>query len=233
MKIYGRSITQLVEEQLMKWQAQNKKRKKTKEKPGPIITVSRETGCGGSEVAKRLAAKLGMDLIGGQIIQKVAESVQMSEKIIKSLDEKERTKRDEWLTGIFGSRYIWTDQYFHHLTKVIGTIGRHGSAVIVGRGAHHILPKEDIFRIRFTAPMDFRISHMMAEHGLSRQEAEKFIIQTDANRRAFIRQYFHVDLTDPSQYDLIVNLGALPIDVAVETIAVAFKSRWPGILAES
>ncbi|MCG6534925.1 MAG: cytidylate kinase-like family protein, partial [Syntrophales bacterium LBB04] len=132
-----------------------------------------------------------------------------------------------------GSRYIWSDQYFHHLTKVIGTIGRHGSAVIVGRGAHHVLPHEDTFRIRFIAPLDFRIRHMMAEHGLSRQEAEKYIVQTDANRRAFIRQYFHVDLTDPNQYDLIINLGSLAIDGAVETIKVAFKSRWSGMPSET
>jgi cytidylate kinase len=225
MKVYGRSAEQLVEEQLVKWQAQNVRRTKAKEQRGLIITVSRETGCGGSEVAKRLSEKLGLDLIGGQIIQRVAESVQMSTKIIESLDEREVTTRDEWLDGMFGSQYIWSDQYFRHLTRVIGTIGRYGSAVVVGRGAHLILPRNDTFRVRFIAPLDFRIRHMMDEHGLTGEEAEKYVIQTDADRRAFIRKYFHVDSTDSHQYDLIVNLAGVTIDGAVETIHVAARSK--------
>jgi len=228
MKTQSRSIEQLVEEQLKRWHAQRAKRRESQAKPGPVITVSRETGTGGSEVARRLAQKLGMDLMGGQIIQKVAESVQMSTKVIESLDEREITKRDEWLSALFGSRHLWSDQYFHHLTKVIGTIGRHGSAVVVGRGAHHILPQEDTYRVRFIAPLDFRIEHMIAEHSLCREEAEKFILQTDADRRAFIRKYFHVDITEPGQYDLILNLATLSIDGAVDTIKVALDSRRVG-----
>lgn len=225
MKIYGRSMEQLVEEQLIRWRAPNVKRTQEKEQRGLVVTFSRETGCGGSEVAKRLSEKLGFDLIGGQIIQRVAESVQMSEKVIASLDEKELRTRDEWLDGMFGSRYIWSDQYFRHLTRVIGTIGLHGSAVVVGRGAHHILPRTDTFRVRCIAPLAFRIQHMMDEHGLAREEAEKYVAQTDADRRAFIRKYFHVDLDDPGQYDLLVNLAGVTIDGAVETIATAVKYK--------
>ncbi len=45
MKVYGRSAEQLVEEQLVRWQAQNVRLTKAKEKRGLVITVSRETGC--------------------------------------------------------------------------------------------------------------------------------------------------------------------------------------------
>ena len=100
-------------------------------KPGPVITVSREPGSGGSEIARRLAEKLKMDLVGAQIIQKIAESANMSAKVIESLDEKEVTRRDDWLSSMFETRHLWVDDYLHHLTKVIGTFGRQGNMIIV------------------------------------------------------------------------------------------------------
>lgn len=57
MKRQTRSIELLVDEQLnMKWQLQTKERKAEKTKPGPVMTISREPGSGGSEIARRLAA---------------------------------------------------------------------------------------------------------------------------------------------------------------------------------
>jgi hypothetical protein len=132
MKTQTRSIEVLVDEQLKKWQIQTKERKTVKAKPGPVITISREPGSGGSEVARRLAGDLNMDLVGAQIIQKIAESADMSTRVIHSLDEKEVSTRDTWLDSLFETRHLWPDQYLYHLTKVIGTMGRQGNFIIVG-----------------------------------------------------------------------------------------------------
>ena len=64
-KISRRSIERMVEEQLGKWNLAGRERKPPRSKPRPVITISREPGCGASEVAKRLAEDLGMDLMGG------------------------------------------------------------------------------------------------------------------------------------------------------------------------
>ena len=139
-----RSADALVEEQLGKWRLAMKERKKEKVKSGPVITLSREAGCGSTKIAQGTGKELGFDLMGGKIIQMVAESVEMSEKVICSLDEKEMTKRDDWLTSLFETRHLWPDQYLHHLTKVIGTIGRHGNAVILGRGPTLSFPRKTL-----------------------------------------------------------------------------------------
>ena len=70
-----RSAESLVEEQLGKWRLAGTERKKEKAKVGPVITVSRESGCGGTKIVQKLAKELGFDLMGGKIIQMVAESV--------------------------------------------------------------------------------------------------------------------------------------------------------------
>jgi cytidylate kinase len=219
MQMKNRSVEHLVEEQLQRWNLRGKEQKKKRVKPGAVITVSREPGCGGTEIAKRLAEELNMDLFGGQIIQKVAESVEMSEKVIQSLDEKEITKRDDWLTALFETRHLWPDRYLHHLTKVIGTIGRYGNAVILGRGANYILPRENTFRVRFVAPMEVKLKNVLRT---TPEEAEKYVLKTEAERRAFVRQYFHTDLTDIEYYDMIINMEKISADGAVEGIKCAF-----------
>ncbi|MCX7635324.1 MAG: cytidylate kinase-like family protein [Syntrophales bacterium] len=221
MNIKKRDAWQLVEAQLSKWNSDAKERKKEQKEPGPVITISREAGCGGTKIAQKLAERLGMDLMGGKIIQMVAESVEMSEKVVKSLDEKEISTRDTWIDSLFETRHLWPDQYLHHLTKVIGTIGRHGNAIILGRGANFILPEKDTFRVRIIAPFDVKVANVLKT---TRDEAERYIIKAEADRRAFVRKYFNQDVTDPLHYDLVINMRAITIDGAVEAIIAAFRS---------
>ena len=163
-----------------------------------------------------------MDIVGAQIIQKIAESANMSAKVIESLDEKEVTRRDDWLTSLFETRHLWTDNYLHHLTKVIGTFGRQGNMIIVGRGAQYILPPEETFRLRFIAPMETKVENVMRHSHCTKEDAKKYVIKTDSDRRAYLRKYFNADVTDPSHYDMLLNTGKIGIDGSVEAVAAAF-----------
>jgi len=82
IKLKEKDVDILVDDQIMRWQ------KEKKEKPGHVITLSSETGAGGGRVARVLATELCMNIVGSDLIQKVAESAHMSDKVIKSLDEK-------------------------------------------------------------------------------------------------------------------------------------------------
>lgn len=221
MKSKARSDWQLVEAQLQKWNASGIEKKEQEKKPDPVITISREAGCRTSEIANKLSETLKMDLMSGKIIQMVAESAETSKKVVDSLDEKEMTLRDDWLTSLFETRHLWPDQYLHHLTKVIGTIGRYGNAIILGRGANFVLPQENTFSIRVIAPEDVKIKNAFRT---SAEEAQRYIIKTEADRRAFIRKYFNADISDQTAYDLIINMRAMSVDGAVETIVTAFRA---------
>lgn len=224
MKIQTRSLNSMVEEQLAKWKSATTEQKAVKAKPAPVITISREPGSGGTEIARKLAQELKMDIVGAQIIQKIAESADISAKLIESLDEKQITRRDDWLSSLIENRHLWVDAYLRHLTKVIGTIGKQGNFIIVGRGAQYILPPEDTFRLRFIADMEVKIKNVMRDFGSSREDAVKYVIKTDSDRRAYLRKYFNADVTNPSDYDMVINTGKLGIDGAVETVKVAFAA---------
>ncbi|MGV8078467.1 MAG: AAA family ATPase [Syntrophales bacterium] len=224
MKAKPRSLEQLVNEQLDKWNGLPVQTRKTKEKPSPVITVSREPGCGGTAIARKLATALGMDLVSGQIIQKVADSAEMSEKVVASLDEKQITRRDDWLTSLFEVRHLWPDSYLRHLTKVVGTVGRHGNAVILGRGANFVLPPEETFRVRLVGPREARIARVMKDRKVSRSEAEEYVVRTESDRSAFVRKYFHADIGDPAHYDMVLDTSRIGMEGVVESIRAAYAA---------
>ena len=217
----NRSTWQLVEQQLAKWNLMKSERKQETAEAGSVITISREAGCGATQIVQRLAEILGMDLMGGKIIQMVAESAEMGDKVVRSLDEKDVSLRDDWINSIFETRHLWPDQYLFHLTKVIGTIGRHGNAIILGRGANFVLPQAKTFSVRIIAPEAVKIKNALRT---TEEEAKRYIIKTEADRRAFVRKYFNANITDPLHYDLVINMRGMSIEGAAETIGTAFNA---------
>ena len=217
MKTRKRSIEQIVDEQVQRWEILHAAEMKEKERI-PIITVSREPGSGGRIIAKRIAELLGLDLFHGEVIQEMAESAQISARLMESLDEKGISFVADWVSTLVNEKHLWPDQYLKHLMKVITTIGKHGSAVIVGRGANFILPSEGTFRIRVLAALDIRVKNVARDYGLPFEEARRRVIQTESERRAFVRKYFHEDIASPVNYDLVINIGSLSIDAAMNAI---------------
>jgi len=208
-----------LESQLEKW------RKERKAKFRPCITVSRETGAGGSEICRKVATDLKMDLIGSQVIARVAESAKMSEKVVQSLDEKRVTVLDSWIASFFTARYLWPDVYLQHLTKVIKTIGEHGNAIIMGRGAQFILSHDQTFRVRIIGPLEQRIQNIVKNRGCSREEAQNYVLKRDMNSNAFVMKYFHEDISNTDHYDLVVNTAGLTVDEAAAIIKNAYQIK--------
>ncbi|MBA7644196.1 Cytidylate kinase [subsurface metagenome] len=212
-----KSHDKIIDEQVKKWEIM-RAQKTGKEEGLPVITVSREPGSGGLVVAERIAKQLGLDLFHGEIIQEIAESADTSARILETLDEKGLSVLDDWISTLVNRRHLWPDQYLKHLMKVIGTIGEHGRAVIVGRGASFILPREVRFRVRIVAPLEIRVKNVAHKFDVPSEEARRRVLRADSDRRAFVRKYFHADITDPVNYDLVINTGTLSIDAAVEAI---------------
>lgn len=221
-------MDRMVQDQVNKWRqllskALHQGLKIENFKGGPIITLSREPGSGGSEIARKLSKSLHMDLIGGQIILHVADSAKMSRRVIESLDEKEVTFRDTLLLSLFGENRPWPGEYLQHLTKVIGSIGIFGNVIIVGRGANFVLPKDRIFRVRIIAPIEKRIKYFMEDRGYTKADSEKYILKRENDRKAFVRKYFNADMADPKHYDLIINTDKISVETATESIITAFQ----------
>jgi cytidylate kinase len=86
------------------------------------------------------------------------------------------------------------------------------------------LPKAAGFSVRIIAPMEFRVEQIVLRQGVTVQEAKKLIQDSDADRKAFIKTFFHQDVADPHLHDIVINIKQVTPDFAVQLIcdAVAF-----------
>jgi cytidylate kinase len=220
MKTAPRSIQKIIEDQFKKWLADQPK-KGDNSLNMPVLTISREPGSGGSIVARKVAKDLGLDLFHQEVVHEMAKSAKISERVFSTLDEKGLNTLENWILSLVDSRHLWPDKYLEHLMKVIGTIGKHDRSLIVGRGANFILSPESCFRVRVIAPFGNRVKHASDTFRVPAKEAKRRIIRTESERKAFVRKYFNADISDPENYDMVVNTGTMSIEKAAKTIAFA------------
>jgi len=199
-----------------------KEEKREKERIS-VITISREPGSGGNILAKRLSEQLEFDLFYQEFIHNMAESAQVSVRLLETLDEKGVSVLEEWISSIVDKRHLWPDRYLQHLMKIIGTIGKHGRAVIVGRGANFVLPAEKRLSIRIIAPLETRLKNVSQEYDVAMEDAKSRVLKTESDRKAFIKKYFNDDIAAPLNYDLIINTGLLNIDDAANAVKGALS----------
>lgn len=215
-----RSLLRIIEDQCRAWQMGQ--RQTAPPVAGPqIITVSREPGSGGKLVAAGIAEALDYDMFHQEMLHEMAKSADVNRCVMETLDEKGLSVLDEWIASLVDARHLWPDRYLQHLMRVVGAIGKHGRAVLVGRGANFILPPEVRFRVRVIAPREDRIKNVSREFGVSEEMARRRVLKTESERKAFIRKYFHADISDPANYDLVINTAAVGIAAAVSAVKSA------------
>ena len=190
---------------------------------GPCLLVSRELGAGGSQIASKIAKRLGWAHLDKEIIEKLASQYGTPRVVLDVVDEKKVGWFADLLNGWIEGHGFSQLSYVNRLGRLFNTVGKRGNAVIVGRGAKFLLPKSAAFSVRIIAPMEFRVEQIILREGVSAQEARELIQRSDADRKAFIKTFFHHDVTDPHLHDLVVNIKHVTPDLAVQLIFDAVR----------
>jgi cytidylate kinase len=191
------------------------------------LTVSRQHGAGGGEIVSLLAREVGLVVFDREIIQQIAESTHLSERVVGALDDKARELLTDWLAGLASHDYLSSVEYRYQLTRVVGAVAHHGGAIILGRGAHLILGQGEALRVLVVAPLEHRVAALMQREGLSERDARRRIQVVEADHKAFLMKHFHTDFVDPVHFDLVVNTALLGIANSCATIRAAVERLQP------
>ena len=226
----SRAIAQLVEQQWKKWLLLTQQRA-AKEALGPFPTValSRERGSGGGIIGKQVADRLGFILFDSEIVDHVARAAAVERMVVAHMDERSQRSIKEWTDRIVKGKRFSAQGYMAHLVKAILAAGEKANAIIIGRGAHLLLPVERCLRVRVIAPLDTRIERLCST-GLKRAEAESIIAETDRQRAQFIQENFQESDANPLLYDLVINTGEIALETATELIVRAVEAKFPQVL---
>lgn len=220
----------LVARQMRHWERTYNKGSKTSPKPiAPCITISRELGSQGNELAHGLATKLNWQLYDRELVDLIANNAQVRKSMVESFDEKIQSELHNWLLTLLDRHALGLDQYFKHLIPIILAIGERGEAVILGRGCNFVLPPTKALRLKVVAPLKKRIQFVREQKGVTRKEAEQLIAEADKERLAFIRRHFHHDSEDPLHYDLVINMGNFDLPTAEEFVTESLNTRFRNV----
>lgn len=233
----GRSIEQLANQQVLKWLSE--RRKKDSLPPStaprsslrllerPTITVSREYGAYGGEMGRIVARELGIDFHAQELVHEIARQARVREQVIQALDERSQGALRLWVDDLITLRKFETSDYIAALTETVGAIARHGRSVIVGRGAHLILPPSRTLRVRVYAPAESRARYVAEREGMSLEEAKMKVARVDEERFVFFQKNFGVDIREPLGFDLAINTAAFSLEAGAQIVAEAYRQRFP------
>jgi cytidylate kinase len=119
-------------------------------------------------------------------------------------------------------RYLYLALIQAALTEEV----RDGKAVYHGHAGHLLLKGGGpVFRVRIIASLEFRIAMAEQRLGLSRREVIAYINKVDEERKKWVRYLYGIDWSDPSLYDMVLNLEHLDLDYACNVISAAIRSQ--------
>lgn len=204
-----------------------------------IITLEREYGSGGGEIAEKVATRLGWKLWDQLLTEEIARRMDCDCRAVEEREE----RRDPvyyrllkaFMRGSFeGSlnaprlKMVDTDCVREVVQKMLPEIADAGNSVIVGRGsAYYLGSRTDAFHVFIYAPFHERVRRLRLT-GKSEKEAIELAETVDRDRADFIKKYFNVDWPGRHRFHLMVN-SSIGDEVAVETIldAVARLAKQP------
>jgi hypothetical protein len=192
---------------------------------GPWITVSRQAGSLGSELAVRIAGVLGWRACDREILTAIATETRSDEVVLSRLDEHGVREFDEYLAPLIVPNDPGQARFLVEMTRVIARLARDGRAVLIGRGANWFLTPTCGLRVRAISPLEARVAEVARAHQVPLEEARRRVTENDAGQRDFIRQAFHREIDDPAGYDLVLNVADMGPDAALQTVIAAAKAK--------
>ena len=205
----------------------------------PIVTISRQYGSGGSEVAERVALALGWQLYDNAVVDEVAARLGISPAEVSAREERmpslsERLASALWLAApevmpTVGDAALPPSE--ERIVEVTGRVMQEavqaGPAVIVGRGAQCLLAtRSDAIHVFCYAPLEALAAYAVTNLDVKPDEARKTVTKMNARREEYVKRHWKREWRDLANYHLCVNTAWLGLDGAAELVTRMARERF-------
>ena len=188
-----------------------------------IITISRQYGSGGREIARKLSEVLNIPFYDNEIIQKAAKKSGYSQEMFEQADLKP-TGSLLFTMSMFSSNAVGfelplSDKIFLVQSEIIKEVANQGSCVIVGRCADYVLRDyPNVINIYIHSPLEKRIDRATTLYNLPKEKAKDMIVKSDKRRATYYNYYTALKWGNAGNYNLCINSGCLDIEKTVLAI---------------
>src|SRR5690348_8468723 len=181
-----------------------------------IITIEREYGCGGGEIAQLVAKRLDWKLWDQRLTEEIARLANCPKAVVEAREERNDPLYYRLFKSFLRGSYegsinapklnlVDSETILKITRRVVEQAAQTGNSVIVGRGSQQFLKdRADTLRVFLYAPREDKVRRVMAR-GKSEKEAEDRVDTVDGERADFIRKYFNVEWPDRAIYHGMIN----------------------------
>lgn len=199
-----------------------------------VITIDRQFGSAGQDIAKIVAEKLGFDYYDEEIVEEALKISNIDPELAKTVDEKATNSLLYSIVtgdgiGMNGGLRAYNlpinDRFFIAETDVIKQFAKKGNCVMLGRCSDYVLENEknvDLLNIFVYANKEWRISRVASELGIDEKKAREKVAKTDKQRKNYYEYYSGNDWGATENYDLCLNTAKLGIEKAAEIISAYY-----------
>ncbi|MGE0079178.1 MAG: AAA family ATPase [Bacteroidales bacterium] len=215
----------------------NKRTNDSIHEPGPVVTISREMGCPGTQLTSELVQELNHKFrlkdedawrwLAKERVQKIAaEKLGLPEEDIDYIFEAKRKGIMEEILQSMSTKYYKSDRRIQNTVKaVIRSEASKGRVVILGRGGVAItrdIPNS--LHIHLEAPFEWRVIRVEEMYKFETKAAQQYVQEIDKKREE-IRSYFGGKGTDYTRFDITFNTMTLSIKEIVDIIIHTMEIR--------
>ena len=195
--------------------------------PKPFVTISRESGAGGTKVGEKLIEYLNINdtytgskwaLFDKNLIERVIEEHHLPEQFRNFLSEEKYSEVQNTFERLMGL-HPGISMLASKTCNTIINLASLGNVIIIGRGAN-ILTRNipGGFHVRLIADMEWKIRQVESDFNMNKKEAIKYIWEEDTRRRDYVKKLFNKNVADPLMYDVIIKTSRVSFEEASELI---------------
>lgn len=202
-----------------------------------IITINRECGSGGREIARQIGEILGLKVYDKAIIEAICEKFNLDEEEILRIKSKKINLWDDLCQFYrqFGatagsyqpeSKNITSRELYAAESQLMRNLASQESCIIVGRAGFHVFKDDpDALHLFIIADRDVRIKKVAERYGFDENAAAKYIDETDNARENFTKYFTGVSRYDARNYDFVINVSQFTPEAVAAVLAENIKKR--------
>jgi cytidylate kinase len=192
----------------------------------PFLTISRETGAGGHTLGKRLVEILNQEprkspwvLFDKELVDIVIDRHNLPENAAEYLAESKVNAIQELFDDLLGIS-PGSDTMIRKTNETLIALAQMGNCVMIGRGGNFATKALGSgFHIRLVASEETRLKRIREYYKVGEREAEELMKKVDLDREEYVRAAFDKNVSDPLNYDCVVNTTGMSCDDAARMIA--------------
>lgn len=182
-----------------------------------VVTISRQMGSLGDEIAEELSRKLNWELINRS---------NLIPRFLKDITNAHEQHMLQESAKFYLAPSKSGETFLDILERSLFDLSREQSVILVGFGSQILFEKDrNAILIRIIAPQETRIARIRKQFHVSETDAENILLTSDRKHKKFVSTVFGTDLTDAALYHLTINTASLSIDECVTSILALLKER--------